>query len=587
MTQTAETLPSFLKAYCSTQDMSRYTARDHAAWRCIMRRSLPFFRKHAVTGYEEGLKKTALPIDRIPNIRDMDEALQKIGWGAVPVRGFIPPWAFLEFQARCILPIATDMRNVNHITYTPAPDIVHEAAGHAPILPDKDYSAYLARYAQLCTKAIFSRQDARLYEAVRVLSDIKEKPESTPAEIAEAEATLEQRMSEMTFVSEAARVGRMSWWTAEYGLAGKLDDPKIFGAGLLSSVGESKNCLGTSVKKIPLSIECTEVAFNITKPQPQLFVARSMQHLVDVLDELDSSLSYKIGGKYALEKGRKADETTTAVLDSGIATSGVLTDYLTDKENIIFLKWSGTVQLSFDRAQLPGQGVDRHPQGFSSPIGRWEQVADKDPSILSDSELKKLGMEIGKQTSLKFTSGFTVSGRITHIERKGNKVIYITWENCTVRRGDQLYFDPSWGPFDMLVGTTVSSVYGGPADRNFWPMYTDEEVKTNPARQSPYSADEITLFKIYEQLRSIREKSTHSAADEKALQSHAETLLKKYPNEWLSLVEAYEIAIQVLHLSKEKHPWLQSLATRLNANAIVEDNDVRDLLRQTLSQIES
>ena len=60
--------------------------------------------------------------------------MSNIGWGAVPVRGFIPPWAFMEFQALGILPIACDMRNSEHLTYTPAPDIVHESAGHSPII---------------------------------------------------------------------------------------------------------------------------------------------------------------------------------------------------------------------------------------------------------------------------------------------------------------------------------------------------------------------------------------------------------------------------------------------------------------------
>ena len=92
--------------------------------------SIPFFKKHAHSSYFEGLNKTGITFNKIPSIKDMNEKMSRIGWGAVPVRGFIPPWAFMEFQALGVLPIACDIRNSENLTYTPAPDIIHESAGH-------------------------------------------------------------------------------------------------------------------------------------------------------------------------------------------------------------------------------------------------------------------------------------------------------------------------------------------------------------------------------------------------------------------------------------------------------------------------
>ena len=76
----------------------------------------------------------------------MNEKMNKFGWGAVAVRGFIPPEIFMEFQALGILPIACDMRSSEHLTYTPAPDIVHESAGHNPIIINEEYAHYLKEY---------------------------------------------------------------------------------------------------------------------------------------------------------------------------------------------------------------------------------------------------------------------------------------------------------------------------------------------------------------------------------------------------------------------------------------------------------
>ena len=241
MPQTSlETLPPYLRRYCAVQDYDKYTSRDHAAWRYIMRQSREYFRDHAVSVYLEGLKNTGIPLDRIPKVSEMDQALREFGWGAVPVCGFIPPIAFLDLQARGILPIATDMRSIDHIAYTPAPDIVHEAAGHAPIVADPSYREYLRQYARMAERTIMSSEDLALYEAIRVLSDIKENPDTKPGEVVAAQKALDRAVQNVSYVSEAAMVSRMAWWTVEYGLVGDLKSPKIYGAGLLSSVGESQ-----------------------------------------------------------------------------------------------------------------------------------------------------------------------------------------------------------------------------------------------------------------------------------------------------------------------------------------------------------
>src|SRR5690606_28585754 len=115
--------------------------------------------------------KTGISDDQIPRIDEMDRKLSEFDWGAVPVSGFIPPAAFMEFQSLGILPIASDMRSLDHIGYTPAPDIVHEAAGHAPILINPEFASYLKRYAEVARNAIVSRADMRQYAAIRALSD--------------------------------------------------------------------------------------------------------------------------------------------------------------------------------------------------------------------------------------------------------------------------------------------------------------------------------------------------------------------------------------------------------------------------------
>lgn len=585
MTRTLDKLPSHLRPYVSEHDYSKYTARDQAAWRYIMRQSQDFFRDHAVASYQDGFKKSGLQVDRIPHIDDIDKAMQEVGWGAVPVVGFIAPWAFIEFQARKILPIATDMRTVDHIAYTPAPDIVHEAAGHAPIIPDKEYSDYLAFYASLGTKALYSKEDLMVYEAVRYLSDIKEKPESTPAVILAAETRLKEVLAGFTFISEQTLVARMSWWTAEYGLSGSLKNPKIYGAGLLSSIGEAKLCLTDRVKKIPFSIECIQYSYNITEPQPQLFVAEDMHHLTQVLHELNALLAFNRGGEESLRKLFESRAIGTVCLDTGACLSGVLQAFESTGKRIDFMKFSGPVQLCMGDRQIKGHGLERHGEGFSTPLGRLKAKPEQKIAHMDDQTLKGLGVEEGKLTHLTFESGFEVKGRLQQILRIEGKVILMTFTDCRVSKGPKTYFEPSWGEFDMLIGDEVPSVYGGPADRESFGEHEISEPETTPARESPFSAFEINNFKRYEKLRGLRTALAQKPGDAvriNELITLGEETYGQAKDEWLLMMEVYELGRE----QKLDGAWMKQIKLELDTKKNQTLNqDISNLIRDGLRLI--
>ena len=262
-------IPNHLKKYVVNQNYKSYTNIDHACWRFILKISIDFFSEYAHSSYKEGLKKTGITINKIPRIDRINQKLKKLGWRAICVRGFIPPNAFMEFQSLKILPIAADMRSHKHLTYTPSPDIVHEAAGHAPIIANKDYSDYLTYYGEIANKAIISNEDMNLYYAIRDLSDIKENINATSKDIKKCEENLQTAYKKISYISESAYLSRMNWWTVEYGLIGDINKSKIYGAGLLSSVAESENCLNKKIKKINFDINCINYKYDITEQQPQ------------------------------------------------------------------------------------------------------------------------------------------------------------------------------------------------------------------------------------------------------------------------------------------------------------------------------
>lgn len=531
-------LPTHLQQYIVDQDYSRYTPIDQAAWRFSLRQLKSYLSKNAHAVYVDGLKKTGIRVDSIPRIDEMCEKLQTFGWYALPVSGFIPPAAFMELQSLNILPIASDMRSVDHILYTPAPDIVHEAAGHAPILVDEKFANYLKSYAQVAKKAIISSEDLAQYEAIRDLSDIKEDPHSTPQQIRAAEEHLNQVNQSISHISEAALLGRMNWWTAEYGLIGDPQQPKIFGAGLLSSVGESRSCLSPNVKKIPLTVDCVETSYDITEPQPQLFVAHDFDDLTRVLKDLEARLAFRIGGVIALERMQKAKTVNTVELDSGLQISGKLKDFMVDTNNApFFIRFEGPCQLACKDKEIPGQGIHHHPHGFSSPIGLL-QNSSRPLSHWTDEDLKAAKILENTSVTLRFTSGIVVEGILQKKIREQNSLLLLSFTDCTVAYKEQTLFDPSWGTFDMAVGNAIPSVYAGPADRDRYGTSETFAKKTIPRKN--YSHQEKLNFALYASIREMRE---HPAlATESAMASVFNELKDHFPNEWLAFVELLEIS---------------------------------------------
>jgi len=579
MHQTIDRLPAYLRRYCVDQHAEKYTARDQAAWRYIMRQSGIYFKAHAVPIYSEGLAKTGISVERIPSIADMDVKMRELGWGAVPVEGFIPPAAFLDFQARKILPIASDMRSVEHIHYTPAPDIVHEAAGHAPIIADQAYAEYLTLYAAMAQKAIFAQEDLDVYEAIRTLSDVKENPDCTAAMTQAAESALARANAAVTTISEAAKVARMNWWTVEYGLLGSLEQPRIYGAGLLSSVSESQNCLSSAVTKHRLTIQCIHTPYNITEPQPQLFVAADLTHLVQVLQEFEQTLSYKRGGVYGLTQAKLGRTVTTTVLDSGLQISGKLEQIQLDaRGEPAYLQWSGPVQLGSRDTELPEQGTAQHPSGFSSPLGRAQGRLDCPMRLLSDSDLEQLGVRRGQRSVLVLSSGFTITGLFVASVREGPNLLMLKWRDCTVTSAGQTYFQPAWGDFDMAIGEQIPAVFGGPLDREAYGSLDIGTASTSPARTSPFTASEKNAFAAYATLRHWRESPRSASIEHQALE-FSQRVAADFPSEWLLRLEAVELAT---HLGLAQ---ADVLGRQLQADAHGLGHEIQWLVRQGLAAV--
>jgi phenylalanine-4-hydroxylase len=529
-------LPAHLKQFIVDQHYEHYTPVDHAVWRYVMRQNYSYLKDVAYYPYIPGLQKAGLTIEKIPHLQEMNDALAKIGWGAVTVDGFIPPAAFMEYQAYRVLVIAADIRQLKHIEYTPAPDIIHESAGHAPIIADKDYHEYLSYFGSIGAKAMFSAQDFELYEAIRALSILKEMPDADETEIKEAGELVAYRQENMGEPSEMSLLSRLHWWTVEYGLIGTLEAPKIYGAGLLSSIGESASCMDNDIKKLPYTINAIKYPYDITKPQPQLFVTPTFQNLIDVLETFANTMSFRVGGACGLQKAIESKNVCTAVYSSGLQVSGIFTEFASNEnKEPVFIKTTGQTALSVNNQQLSGHGKDYHKDRFSSPVGKLKgQTMPLENLTLT--ELKYSGIEENKETSLAFESGIIVTGLVKNILSSNGKTQLITFDNCTVTNDEgKLLFDPSWGVYDMAVGEKIVSVFCGAADKDAFVEIAYKSKKET--HHATYDFNTLELHKLYQQVRDRRQKGgNYGFLGNVWLQ-----LQKKHHDDWLCALEILEI----------------------------------------------
>lgn len=559
-------LPKHLHKFIVKQPYEEYTAQNQAVWRYVMRLNVDYLKTVAHKSYLEGLKKTGISINVIPKMEGMNRILKEIGWAAVSVDGFIPPNAFMEFQAYNVLVIASDIRTIQHIDYTPAPDIIHEAAGHAPIIANPEYAEYLRRFGEIGCKAISSSKDYELYEAIRKLSILKEDPNSSKKVIKQAQEEVEFIQENMGELSEMAQIRNLHWWTVEYGLIGSLKHPKIYGAGLLSSIGESSLCLTNKVAKIPYTINAARQNFDITKPQPQLFVTPDFAHLSLVLEEFANKMALRTGGVKGIQKLIESGALGTIELSTGLQISGIFTHViLNDNNQPVYFQTQGATALAVRDKELIGHGADYHIVGFGSPIGKLKGInlAIED---MSPTDLEIYGIYEGKKTTLLFEGDIKVSGEVITGKRdlKG-KILLISFKNCTVTHKKNILFKPEWGIYDMAVGKEVISAYAGPASvESFVEM---GKVSSEKTHKISYSDKEKHLHYLYSIVAEMR---TSKKINEEVLKTIFKTLKFQYQSDWLLTLEIYELINNTnFNLKKEVLSYLKLLQKKTDLRQLI------------------
>ncbi len=236
------------------QEYDKYTAQDFKVWQILFDRQINLLPPLASMAYLDGIKLLQFNRNEIPNFNKVNQILhQTTGWQVLVVPGLISQKTFFELLAEQKFPSSTWLRKMEELDYLEEPDMFHDVFGHLPLLTNQDFCDFLRAYSNIALKYI----DNPL--AVKLL-------------------------------------GRLYWFTVEFGLIEKQEGIKIYGAGILSSSGESVFCLGDKPARYEFDVEKIMLTdYYIDHFQDKYFVIKSYKQLFDSLPEVERVLE-----KYAM-----------------------------------------------------------------------------------------------------------------------------------------------------------------------------------------------------------------------------------------------------------------------------------------------
>jgi len=235
--------------YLIRQDWRAYTAAEHAIWAERVSRRLPQLRRNACAEYLEGLELIGLSEDKLPELDAISERLQqKTGWRSTAVSGFLPPDAFFEMLAARRFPTTTWLRSRDSLEYTPQPDIFHDVFGHVPMHAHPVFGDFLQQYGEICAGCLHNP------------------------------IALE-------------RMGRVFWFTVEFGVIRQHGELKVYGSGLISSHGECTRVLNGGVEIRDFDLEAVmDQSLDTGSMQPVLYAVESFEQIYGAMRRAANAL---------------------------------------------------------------------------------------------------------------------------------------------------------------------------------------------------------------------------------------------------------------------------------------------------------
>ncbi len=227
------------------QQYEKYTDEDFSVWKILFERQMKILRNLASDEYLEGLERIGFTGSKIPDFREVNRHLAECtGWQIVVVPGIISEPDFFSMLSNKQFPATSWLRKMSELDYLPEPDMFHDVFGHLPLLTNKLFCDFYFELGQL---------------ALNYLDDVR----------------------------VMAMLGRLYWFTIEFGLIMNKSEVKIYGAGIISSHGETNYSISTEPMHLPFNVrEIMSTPFENDHIQEKYFVISSFKQLYNSMEAI-------------------------------------------------------------------------------------------------------------------------------------------------------------------------------------------------------------------------------------------------------------------------------------------------------------
>ncbi|MDW7694365.1 phenylalanine 4-monooxygenase [Flammeovirgaceae bacterium SG7u.111] len=235
------------------QEYEKYTSEDFEVWKKLVDRQMEQLPQVASPAYLEGISAIGFTREAIPKFSEVNEVLEaKTGWNLEVVKGLIPNKEFFELLKNQRFPASTWFRKLSQLGYLEEPDMFHDVFGHVPLLTNQHFCDFLSGLSEIALRHIENEWAIEL-------------------------------------------VSRLYWYTVEFGLIREEGKTKIYGAGILSSSGESVYCLSNKATHLPYNVtEILATPYIKDKFQEKYWVISSYKELYDSLPKIAEVLENEL-----------------------------------------------------------------------------------------------------------------------------------------------------------------------------------------------------------------------------------------------------------------------------------------------------
>ena len=231
------------------QVYSNYTMEDFQVWELLYNRQRKLLENCVSSEYLKALDTIGFSPDRIPNFEMIGSTLKSLtGWSLTTVPNISDQKSFFQHLSQKKFTATCWLRDMDELDYLEEPDMFHDVFGHVPLLCNKAYTDFFEALSRIALEHI---DDPKAVELL----------------------------------------GRVYWFTIEFGLIRELDELKIYGAGIISSYGETNNCLSEATEKFDFNVEqILSTGFRTDIIQDKYFVIESFDQLYRSVPEIKHQL---------------------------------------------------------------------------------------------------------------------------------------------------------------------------------------------------------------------------------------------------------------------------------------------------------